>query len=259
MLRPPRSPALRSAATTSPPCRADERRCGAGRRVSRSKRLFPALAVLLYSVLAACGTGLRQERSSPSAVSSAPLTAPGPRARSSAPGPRSAPVAPGFPNAANTGVPAGTRLKRSRGLTIDRGGAVIRGLDINGAVVVNAPNVTIRDSRIRSDDIAGIANNSTGLVIENVEVDCGNVIGHTGITSKSYTAVRVNAHGCDNTFWAERDVVIRDSYVHGLVNYDPATDPHTDGVQVPSGASNITIDHNTINGNYVNHHSFGNS
>ena len=58
---------------------------------------------------------------------------------------------PAYPDANCTGVPAGTTLTPSGGLTITTAGTVIDGRDITGQVVVNAPNVTIRNSRIRSN------------------------------------------------------------------------------------------------------------
>ena len=175
------------------------------------------------------------------------------------PAPIPAPRSTGFPDASSTGVPSGATLTPGGGLTINAAGAVVDGREITGAVVVNAPNVTIRNSRIRSNARSGIQNNSTGLVIEDVEVDCGNAVGRTAITTRDYTARRVNAHGCENVFWAEGNVLIEDSYIHGPVDYDPVLDPHTDSVQIPAGASNITIRHNTIYGNYVSRSSFGNS
>jgi len=60
-----------------------------------------------------------------------------------------------------------------------------------------------------------------------------------------------------NSSWAEHDVVIEDSHLHDLTDYDPATDPHTDTIQIPNGASNIAIRHNTVNGGYVSQANFG--
>ena len=66
-----------------------------------------------------------------------------------------------FPDASNTGVPAGTVLTPSGGLTITTAGAVINAREITGQVVVNAPNVTIRNSRIRSNSMWVVDNSST--------------------------------------------------------------------------------------------------
>jgi mannan endo-1,4-beta-mannosidase len=165
-----------------------------------------------------------------------------------------------FPDASTTGVPAGTTLTTLNGdQTINTTGAVIDSKLINGCVVVNAPNVTIKRSKIVCHEASAIDGESTGLVVSDSEIDCGNAAGRTGITWQNYTAVRINAHGCENTAWAEHNVTIQDSYLHDNVHYDPFLDPHTDGVQLPTGASNITIRHSTIYGGYVNQDDFGNS
>ena len=68
-----------------------------------------------------------------------------------------------MPDANNTGVPPGTNLTPSGSMTITAAGAVISGRAITGAVTVDAPNVTIRNSRIVSNDFMAIRSNSTGL------------------------------------------------------------------------------------------------
>ena len=67
-------------------------------------------------------------------------------------------------------MPAGTTLTPSGGLTISTAGTVIDGRDITGQVVVNAPNVTIRNSRIRTNAMFAVDNNSTGLLVEDSEI-----------------------------------------------------------------------------------------
>jgi hypothetical protein len=59
--------------------------------------------------------------------------------------------------------------------------------------------------------------------------------------------------------WAEYNVTIEDSYLHDNIPYDPVTDPHTDGIQIPSGSHDVTIRHNTIYGGYIDQSNFGNS
>src|SRR5262249_23250151 len=64
----------------------------------------------------------------------------------------------GWPDASNTGVPAGTTLTPSGSLTITQAGAVIDALDVTGSVTVDAPNVTIKRTRIRSNAFRVIDN-----------------------------------------------------------------------------------------------------
>lgn len=54
----------------------------------------------------------------------------------------------GYPDAGNVGVPRGTKLAGTGGMTIDEDGAVISGKRIEGKVIVDADDVTIRDSSI---------------------------------------------------------------------------------------------------------------
>jgi len=157
-------------------------------------------------------------------------------------------------------VPAGTNLTTQNGnMTISSAGTVVEKKLINGCITVNAPNVIIRDSKILCSGMAAIYNNSTGLLVEDSEISCEGRVGGTGLTWQDFTARRINVHACENVIWAENNVVIEDSYLHDPINYDPVTDPHTDTVQIPSNATNITIRSNTIYGNYINKEDFGNS
>jgi hypothetical protein len=169
---------------------------------------------------------------------------------------------PNYPDASCTGVPAGTTLTTVNGnVTLNTAGEIYQNKQVNGTIIVNAPNVIIRNTKVALVNGAdtGIDSESTGLLIEDVEIDCGLQIGHTAITWQGYTAHRVNVHGCDNALWAEKNIDIEDSYIHDEIPYDPVRDPHTDGVQLPSGATNVTIKHNRIYGNYIDQSSFGNS
>jgi hypothetical protein len=160
----------------------------------------------------------------------------------------------------DTGVPPGTVLAVVSGnVSLNTPGAIYENKDVQGCITVNAPNVTIRRSRVRCNGGSAIWSGSTNLLIEDVEVDCGKAVGRTAITPGNYTARRVNAHGCDNTFWADRNVTIDASYIHDVIPYDPVLDPHTDGVQIPGGGSNVTIRRNRIYGGYINQSNFGNS
>jgi F5/8 type C domain/PA14 domain len=166
----------------------------------------------------------------------------------------------GFPNTFNTGVPPGTALEPHNGnLTVNTAGAVISNRLINGCVTVNAANVTIRRSKIVCNGPSAIWSGSTGLLVEDTEVDCNNAAGRTAITPQGYTARRVNAHSCDNILWASRNVLIEDSYIHDPIPCCGPTQPHTDAIQVPAGGSNIRVEHNTVYGGYLSQANFGNA
>jgi hypothetical protein len=169
-----------------------------------------------------------------------------------------APSAPqtAFPDASNTGVPAGTTLTPSGGLTITTAGAVIDRRDITGQVVVNAPNVTIRNSRIRSNSMWVVDNNSTGLVVEDSEILNLRIAGqnncHNGIGNSNFTVRRTEITGCENAMNIDSpgNVVLEDTYIHDLDTTGPSyvwgNDPHTDGIQIGRGAANMVFRHNTI-------------
>jgi hypothetical protein len=150
----------------------------------------------------------------------------------------------GYPDASNTGVPPGTVLTPSGGITVNTPGAVIDGRDISGPVVVNAPDVRIRRSRIRTTAFWAIDNNSTGLVIEDSEID-GLGANGTCIGSDNLTVRRADIRGCENGFnvCCNGKVTVEDSYIHDLTTANGA---HTDGAQVGQGASDIVFRHNTI-------------
>ena len=94
--------------------------------------------------------------------------------------------------------------------------------------------------------------------MEDATLDCqGNSA--SAIGASNYTARRVDASNCENVLWVDGNVTIEDSYLHDPIPYNIVTDPHTDTVQLPSGASNVTIRHNRIYGNYLSASDFGNS
>jgi hypothetical protein len=156
------------------------------------------------------------------------------------------PSACGFPDASNTGVPAGTVLTASSGdFTVKNNGAVINGMDITGCVSIAASNVTIENSRIRCAGAYGIhnddRNSATGLVIRNVEVDCANTGGSTAIAGHNFAAVADNLHGCENGLAMDGNTSVVASWIHGLALVGAG---HTDGIQ--SGGKGVLIQGNTI-------------
>jgi hypothetical protein len=195
---------------------------------------------------------------SPSDSSASPSPSTSPKAKATTTPPTAAtipdrpncapnPSACGLPDATNTGVPPGTKLTVVGGdLTVKKAGTVVANKDIRGCVSVEAPNVTIRDSKISCPSFYVISSfeqtySGGGLLIENVEVDCQNTSG-TGVGSYGYTAREMNIHGCENGFDVDYGVVIEDNYIHDL--FESAAS-HTDGIQLAGGA-HITIAHNTI-------------
>jgi hypothetical protein len=157
------------------------------------------------------------------------------------------PSACGFPDATNTGVPAGTALTVVNGdLTVSTPGAVVDAKDIRGCVLIKAPNVTIRRSKITCTGDYGIGSfteqySGGGLVIEDSEITCAGssatAIGYYGLTAR-----RLDITNCENGFDVDTNMSIYDSYIHDLRDTDVG---HTDGIQLAVGV-HIVIQHNTI-------------
>ena len=198
------------------------------------------------------GTNPRKRGSRPklrcSKSSQPPPTDPAPPPR-----PGSPPPTGGLPDASNTGVPPGTVLTPSGGMTISTAGAVVDAREVNGSITVNAPNVTIRRSRIVSNDFMAVRSNSTGLVVEDSEIldgpDTGQNNCHNGIGFGGFTVRRTEITGCENAAdVGEDNVVFADNYVHDLDTEGPShvwgNSPHTDGIQ--GNGSTVTISHNWI-------------
>jgi hypothetical protein len=168
----------------------------------------------------------------------------------------------GPPNAANTGVPAGTQLRRIDGdLTISTPGTVLQDVDVHGFVTVTAPNVTIRSSIVRGGRATGdaalitdLTRSATNLRIEDTELTPEfPSVRIDGLRAYNYTAVRVDIHGTvDGAKIFGDDVTIKDSYIHDLAYF--GSDPHqhggpthNDGVQI-GGGRHIRLIGNTIRG-----------
>lgn len=153
-----------------------------------------------------------------------------------------------WPDASNTGVPAGTVLTPSGSITVTTDGAIVEKLDVTGSITVHANNVTIRKVRITSDDYYPIRyfdnGGYTGLLVEDSEI-----VGLSGLVTnaigfQNYTARRLNIHGMADGLKADANVLIEDSWIHDLSN---GNGEHNDGVQ-SSGGANVTIRHNSISG-----------
>lgn len=151
------------------------------------------------------------------------------------------------PGPDNTGVPAGTVLEPSSSLKVEKAGAVVENLDIQGEITVLADNVTIRRVRIRSGDYYPIRyfdNDNRGLVVEDSEIEGTSDDVTAALSFANYTARRLNVHGSADGFKADENVLIEDCWVHDLRNGEGQ---HNDGVQ-STGGKGVTLRHNFISG-----------
>ncbi|MBX9244515.1 right-handed parallel beta-helix repeat-containing protein [Actinotalea ferrariae] len=150
------------------------------------------------------------------------------------------------PGDGNTGVPAGTTLRRSGSLTITQDGAVVQGLDIDGCVVVAADDVTIRKSRIRCTDspkkrAVVMDGEHSGLLIEDVEIDGGGTT-DIGVDVSRVVLRRLDIHHVNDGVRMGSDIVLEDSWIHDLSRIGGL---HPDAVQGIS-AQDVVIRNNTL-------------
>ncbi|MER7557286.1 right-handed parallel beta-helix repeat-containing protein [Nocardioides sp. NPDC126508] len=178
-----------------------------------------------------------------------PLSSPPPRGGS--PGPR------------DTGVPPKKKLQVHNGdLVIRTPGKVVDGLEVHGRISVEAPNVTIRNTKVivpTGSETAGISNNSgngEGMLVSNVEVMAENAApGVNGVVGHDFTLESSEIHHVtDQVHITGSNVIVRDSWLHD--NYHFESDPYQDGgashddsIQI-IGGSNITIADNRFDGAY---------
>ena len=128
-------------------------------------------------------------------------------------------------------------------MRVTQANTVLDGKDINGSVVIDASNVTIRRSRIHGDatDDYGVLVRSGSVTIEDSEISGFS----NGIAGDSWTATRVNLHGmADDGVKLDDNVTLQDSWIHDMT---PSPGAHADGGQMQSGSRNVVVRHNVIN------------
>jgi hypothetical protein len=189
-----------------------------------------AVAAALLVVLAGCGGGPTSAYVEPGATTA------GASPSSTA----------GWPGRETTGVPDGTDLEPSGDLRITADGAVVDGLDIEGCVVVDASDVTIRNSRIRCADpdsanAVQITEGSRDFVMEDSEID-GLGKADIGVGWNNYTLRRVDIHSTADGVRLGSNTVVEDSWIHDLVRQGTL---HGDAIQSTSGG-NILVRGNTL-------------
>jgi hypothetical protein len=144
--------------------------------------------------------------------------------RKRTPGTGSAPAAQParWPDAKTTGVPAGRTLRTHAGdLVVTTAGTVIDGLLVTGSIIVQAPNVTIRNTRVSPPHssywVIRQAPGATNLDIENTEL-VGNGV-HIGVNMET-RGLRVQAcdiHDVDTAISVAGDSAnVRDNYLHAV-------------------------------------------
>jgi hypothetical protein len=144
-------------------------------------------------------------------------------------------------------VPAGPTLTPSGALTITQDGAIVEDLDVNGSILVDANDVTIRRTRVTTGDFYPIRLADTGLrlLVEDVEI-VGQPGCESGISFQHYTAIRVNVHGCNDGLKIGDSTTIEDSFIH---DYWFSPGSHNDGIQSTGGTGIVIRGNRVLNPN----------
>lgn len=169
------------------------------------------------------------------------------------------------PGSTNTGVPAGTVMKKHSGdLVINTAGTVISGYDVYGYITVNAPNVTITKTRVRGgnpsyarDLIRADNTNAYNLKITDSTIapDLKNARQAIGIRLGASTQVvqRVNVTGTvDGVRITGKGARVENSWLHDFPSYpDPyfKDGTHNDAIQL-EGGTGVRILNNSFSGAY---------
>lgn len=224
----------------------------AGTTASRRDRLH-SLGVLLVALLLASAVTGSSARPGPGATSTAAPVETSPaqslpaRVRNCAAKPSKC----GFPDATNTGVRPGKKLRPSGCVTATRDGQVIENLVIDGCTIgVEAQNVVIQNVKMTLTNVdmwAIIVREGASATIRNVEIagrDLSEGSVQYAILSQTMSRVKVrraNLHHCADCIQGERMTVVK-SYIHDLANPPEA---HVDGFQCNSSCE-VVLRGNTI-------------
>jgi hypothetical protein len=219
-------------------------------------------SAIAYFAMASPAKPASQAEAAPSGIgtaaasSAAPPASPSPARSSAAPRPSqtspAARVTTGFPNAGNTGVPAGTKLRTVGQLTVTKAGTVIDSVRAE-CILIWASNVTVRRSLVRgamcgSDRQIEVAHGAKNAVIEDTEIDGARIrASGAALGGANFTCRRCNIHGAARGVQIGDNVVLQDSYVHDL--YGTATSENS--AFVSNGGQHVVVNHCTLEQNDV--------
>ena len=162
------------------------------------------------------------------------------------------PPASAWPDATNTGVPAGTVLTPSGSIRSSAAGQIIEGKHVTGYIEVRHANVIVRKCKVTPvTDFYGIftSGSGTGVTIEDCEVDMSAYKRGNKAIALERSGARIrrcNIHHCeDGIYMSARDVVIEDNWFHDFAVLEG--DPHHDGIQLTADqCSEVVIRRNAV-------------
>ncbi|WP_234842069.1 right-handed parallel beta-helix repeat-containing protein [Sinorhizobium meliloti] len=153
-----------------------------------------------------------------------------------------------FPDAMNTGVPAGTKLTEYTGpMTITEDRTVIDGKIINGPLRVMADDVVIKNCEITFNSAWGV--DAEGA--KNITIQDSDLVG-PGYSGDSNSAILGSGNFLRNDLSKVENGItlqggpstVRGNYIHDLES--SGSDPHYDGISVQGGQDGVLIEGNTI-------------
>ncbi len=148
-----------------------------------------------------------------------------------------------FPNASNTGVPAGTTLTDYTGpLTITAAGTTIDRKRINGTLVIRASGVKVTNSIINgrlSSDGSG-----SSVTVADSEIRGGNQETFPSVSYNDITLQRVEVTGGQHSVQCSARCVVEDSWLHD--QFIPAGSSGHVNAFISNGGSGFTLRHNTL-------------
>jgi hypothetical protein len=165
-----------------------------------------------------------------------------------------APSACGFPDATNTGVPAGTSLTTyNRDVDITAAGSTFQNAVVHGTLNIDADNVTVRNVQVINDG------EDWGISLQHTQnatiVDCDIAPSGSrllvGIKDVYGDASGTTIEGCDisgtTTGIQTHEGLIADNYIHDMAYQ---TGDHLNGTTSNGSTDPLTIRHNTIFNQY---------
>jgi hypothetical protein len=155
----------------------------------------------------------------------------------------------GYPSPNTTGVPAGTQLTASGGMTVGTAGAVVNALKVSGTITVSARNVTIENTEISSAGQFGIVVRPgvTGTVIRNVTMHGTGATSSTELSWGIYNEGDFDAVSADHIdFYNGERILDGPGTLTNSFCLDNVNDPGAHYECTYEGRGQVTLDHNTF-------------
>jgi Right handed beta helix region len=145
-------------------------------------------------------------------------------------------VGSGWPNASNTGVPAGTVLTPHVGNITARANQTFENLDITGVLTVRVTGVTVKNCRVNGNrDYYCIDANQYPVTVIDSELYNSNMCGSI---CKGGNFLRCNIWETQKGVTLQGGDTVQDCYIHDLIDLGN----HPNSVEIYSG-SNFTVRH----------------